>query len=170
MDLGIFRPMQNWKLDDLSPLTLLGIDFGSQVFGLARFCPQEDPFPQKMNRLIVKKQDPLKRVDALMDLVNQEQIGAFIMGLPLALDGRETAQTQKVKSFAKILRSKISLPLFWVDEGLSTQAAKDRMLNSPEYQFKIQLDQLDSLCAVIIIEDFWRNLQQGQLQVYEESP
>jgi putative Holliday junction resolvase len=43
------------------------------------------------------------------------------------------------------------------DETLSTQDAKNRMLNSPKYNFKIDLQKIDALSAAIILEDFMQN-------------
>ena len=48
---------------------------------------------------------------------------------------------------------------FEQDETLTSQEAKDRMQNSPEYNFQIDVNRIDALSAQIILEDFLKKDQ-----------
>lgn len=135
---------------------LLCLDYGSQCVGVAQFTPGRDPFPLKWGRIIFKNQDQV--LEEIKQICEDECSDLVIMGLPLYLDGKESDMTQRVRSFHKLLEERISpLPLILQDETLSTFEAKKRMENSPEFNFKVDPKQIDSLSAVIILESFLRS-------------
>ena len=134
--------------------TLLAIDFGTTVTGLARYTPGRDPFPLGQGKLIFTNEEKLIR--DIETVILDEGVDVLIMGLPLYLDGKESEATKKVKKIAKNLEEKTKLPLYLQDETLTTYEAEERMKNSPRYNFKIDIESIDELSAVIILEDFMR--------------
>jgi len=144
------------KKELLHQKNILAIDYGDKVTGLALFRCGSDPFPTIYDRILMQKEDIFKKLHLI---IIEEAIDVVLIGLPTYLDGNESMQTKKVKEFkiglSHFLESKnILLDYFYQDETLSTQTAKDRMLASPEYQFKIDLQKIDALSALIILEDF----------------
>jgi len=133
---------------------ILSVDYGTKVIGLATYACGRDPFPLPYGRIIV--QSDAHFTLEIQNIIQIEDIDLLVWGVPLLTDGTQTDQTLLTKRVGEELSKKIQIPLFFQDETLSTYEAKDRMKNSPQYNFKIDLKQLDALSASIILEDFLR--------------
>jgi putative Holliday junction resolvase len=131
---------------------ILAIDYGKKFVGLAYYCFGRDPYPTPFGRLTYKSDTSL--VKDLKPILTQESIDMVLLGLPRLLDGKETSMTKTVRKFHQVLQDNISLDIFLVDETLSTYEAKQRMENSPQYNFKVDLSRIDEVSAQIILEDF----------------
>ncbi|MCF8058753.1 MAG: Holliday junction resolvase RuvX [Bacteriovoracaceae bacterium] len=138
---------------EISGQTLLGVDYGAKVIGLAMYKVGIEPFPMPFDRIIVSKvSDP---IEELKRIVNDEVIDRVIFGLPFLTDGKESTMTHKIKSAGEKLAAAISpIPLNFQDETLSSYEAEERMKNDPRYNFKVDLQKIDALAASIIIEQF----------------
>ncbi len=77
-----------------------------------------------------------------------------ILGLPLLLDGKEQPLTERVRAFADVLVTHIPLPLYWVEEQLSSAEAEERCDNPA---------MLDAEAAAVILET-WLSLSEAQKQ------
>ncbi len=145
---------QSAQFNTFKGQTLLSIDFGTRVTGLASYCPGRDPFPIIFGKINFENVDKL--VDSIALIVSDECIDVLIMDLPLYLDGKESEATKRVRGIASKLHEKIKIPLYLQDETLTTYEAQERMKNSPRYNFKVDMEAIDELSAVIILEDFMR--------------
>lgn len=135
---------------------ILAIDFGSKVVGTALFCPGRDPFPLTAEKIIVQSEDQVLK--KLIELIQSESVEVVVYGVPFFVDGKETEQTLKIRALGEKLKSKMSsLQFFEQDETLTTKAAEDRMKNSPQYNFKVDVTKIDCVAASIILEDFIRS-------------
>jgi len=123
----------------------LGVDVGTARVGLAR-CDREG--------LLATPLATLPRASALADIA---QVAAeiepleIVVGLPLALSGRETASTDDAKVFASQLANLLSQPIRMVDERLSTVQAAHR-LRSAGKSSKQQKSVIDQAAAVILLQ------------------
>lgn len=134
---------------------VLGIDYGTKVTGLAQYVPNSDPFPTPYNKIIYKNDAQLAQDIALA--VKGEYFEIIVIGIPHLTDGGRTAMTEKVETFANLLKKTLpEIPVFTQDETLTTFEAKERMKNSPRYNFKVNLKEIDALAASIILEDFFK--------------
>jgi putative holliday junction resolvase len=140
---------------------ILALDYGEKVIGLASFWIGVDPFPLLAGRLITEKS--LDVCKDLQKIIDDEDIHLVVVGIPLLTDGKATSTTEKVQKFAQKLKLNLSVPVHEQDETLSTFEAKDRMKNSPRFDFKVDMQQIDSMAASIILEDFIHRCQQGFL-------
>lgn len=132
---------------------ILAIDYGEKFTGLAKFYVGHDPFPYPYGRIPVESKEKL--LNDIQKIVSEEDIDVLLLGIPTLLDGKETKMTKKIQQFGETLQDFIQpLPLYYQDETLSTFEAQDRMKNSPRYNFKVQLKEIDALSATIILEDF----------------
>jgi putative Holliday junction resolvase len=136
--------------------TILAIDFGSKVIGTAFFRPGIDPFPYMGEKII--NQSQIVIIKDLKKMIEDEAVDVLVLGVPYFIDGKESETTKLIKNFGVFLKSSFpALEFFEQDETLSTQTAKERMLNSPQFNFKIDLTQIDCVAATIILEDFIRS-------------
>ena len=145
--------------DHNSSPVYLAIDFGEKFTGLAQFCAQRDPYPIPAGRIAGSQP-----ISEIIQIIKDEQINTVIIGLPLLLDGQETSMTKKVRVFADQLeqackKANLFLKFFLWDETLSTYEAKERMKNSPQFNFKVDLKRVDEISALIILEEFLRRSQ-----------
>ena len=62
--------------------------------------------------------------------------------------------TKTIKSFIEKMEKALEIPIFSVDETLTTFEAEERMKQDPRYNFQVDLKKIDELCAAIIIEEF----------------
>ena len=155
--LTIVKPVKTFKnYKKFIGKSILSVDFGEKVIGLASFKPGVDPYPLTRGRIINKSLSQV--IEELSTVIDEDFTEVLIFGIPYLLDGQETSKTKEMKNIFSIIEKQFpSLQCYEQDETLSTKTAKDRMLNSPEYNFKVDLKKLDEVSAVIILEDFIRN-------------
>lgn len=75
----------------------------------------------------------------------------IVVGLPLALSGRETASTEDARGFALRLAQRGTVPVRLVDERLSTVSANAAIRQSGKSQ-KQSRSVIDQVAAVIILQ------------------
>ncbi len=137
--------------------TILAIDFGTKVTGLALYTPGREPYPLPFGKIVVK--DDKQVISEILQDIDDEFVEILVFGVPYLTDGQATDQTKMTQKFGQKLKSQLppSVTFFEQDETLSTFEAEDRMKNSPRYNFKVNLKEIDALAASIILEDFLKN-------------
>lgn len=101
-------------------MKLLGVDYGQKRIGLAfadTVLGMVLPFGAVARRTMAGQ------VTELVDLIRQEKVGKVVIGFPLAADGHENKNTERVKELAFELRKRVDVPIEFFDERFSTQAA-----------------------------------------------
>lgn len=136
--------------------TILAVDYGTKVTGLGIFTPGRDPYPMPHGKIIYKSDDQV--IQEIKSIVDDEFAEVIVLGLPYYTDGNESEMTEKVKKFGESLKTALSgIEVFLQDETLTSYEAQERMKNSPRYNFKVDLKEIDALAASIILEDFIKN-------------
>ena len=129
---------------------LVGLDLGTKTLGVAvsdRFKIIASPL-STIERNGTKK-DLLK----LQEILNDYEIGGFIVGLPLSLDNSENQQTQLVRNFNKELIDFFSLPSVFWDERFSSDVIFKEMRRSNMSKNKIK-NKLDQQSASYILQGY----------------
>jgi len=91
---------------------------------------------------------------ALRSLVEEEAVGALVVGRPLALSGDVTASTEVADALFRTLRESFSaLPVVQWDERLTTVEAS-RSLAEAGLRARDQRSHLDSAAAVIMLQNY----------------
>lgn len=104
-------------------MNILGIDFGQKNIGLAWMQEGLDLILPYGNIRQNKREDIPSE---LLRLIKEEGIHKIVLGLPLTLDdGTENLNTKRVRAFGSALAEASELPVVFVDERLSSQAADD---------------------------------------------
>ena len=132
-------------MNKLQAKTFLGIDYGVKRIGLAVGDSAE------------KVARPFKIIHALKeldDIVPAKDICAFVVGWPLQPDGTLGDTCQQVKLFCDRLMEKFNLPVYFVDERLSSKKSeeylRDTLFMRPEKRKNI----LDAESARLILQHF----------------
>ena len=99
----------------------LGLDIGDRWIGVAL----SDPDGILATPLtIIERTDDGQALAAITDIINKEQVGQVVVGMPLSLDGSLSRQAEKVKAFAQKLAEQIEILLEYRDERLTTVMAQ----------------------------------------------
>ena len=136
---------------------LLGFDFGTKHIGIA------------VGQTITKTARALTSIKAIAgipewpvldSLVKTWQPEAFIVGIPLNMDGTEQPLTQLAKKFSDLLRERYKIPVYDMDERLTTVAAKEQLFTKGGYR-ALRKDKIDSQAAQLILQGWLK--QQDEL-------
>jgi putative Holliday junction resolvase len=149
--------MNEFHLPSHHPLnlkTILAMDFGQKFIGVATYCVNRDPYPTPYGRIANKGNEMVLK--ELRSILDNECVEMVVIGLPYLTDGKRTASTERAQAFVDMIREQISQPVEDQDETLSTFEAESRMKNSPQYNFQVDLSQIDAVSACVILEDFIR--------------
>jgi putative Holliday junction resolvase len=98
----------------------LGLDIGDKRIGVAISDPEEilaSPLA------IIPRDDDMKAIDTIVQLINRYEVERIIAGLPYSLDGNVGRQANKVMDFIDMLSKCTEANIETRDERLSTVAA-----------------------------------------------
>lgn len=127
----------------------LAIDYGTKRIGLAtNYATLVEPLMVLENHLTAT--EPVvsqKTLAQIMQLCVEKEIAEIVLGLS------ESVMAQKTKLFARLLQSKISLPIHLVDETLSSQEVVAR-LQAAAASLKKRQGPIDHYAAALILENF----------------
>jgi len=99
----------------------LGLDIGDRWIGVALSDPGgilASPFT------VIERKNDGQALAAIADIIDKEQVGKIVVGLPLSLDGTLSGQAEKVKDFAQKLIEQVEIPGEYRDERLTTVMAQ----------------------------------------------
>lgn len=128
----------------------LGLDLGTKTLGLALSdklgiisSPYKTLFYNDYNNLILE----------LKNIIQCEQVDALVLGMPKNMNNSIGKRAEETLNFSNLLQNEISLPLYLVDERLSTVEAEN-LLISGDVRRKNRKKVIDSIAASIILETF----------------
>lgn len=128
--------------------SILALDVGERRIGVAR-ASLDVPFPGPLTTL----DKPETFVDDVVALVDSEDAGALVIGLPRNLSGQDTAQTAAVRAFAGRLEGRLQVPVYWTDEAVTSAKAEEELRSRGKPYAK---GDIDALAATYILDDFIR--------------
>lgn len=133
----------------------LGIDYGLKRIGIS-VSDSTKKYAFQRDYLINDKNS----FQNLKKIIESENISDIIIGYPLKFNSEKTHITDDVIAFSEKLKnfltqSKISCNIIFFDERLTSNLAKDNMINSGLSKKKRQ-DKgiIDSISAQIILQDY----------------
>jgi len=126
----------------------LAIDYGTKRTGLA-VC---DPSETFVSPLTVINSDK-NVINKIHERIEQENITAIVLGLPLNMDGSRGPQARRTIDFSKQLRECLDIPVHFQDERLSSFTAREMMAEA-ELTQKKKKKRLDAVAAAQILEAF----------------
>ncbi|MFC2007866.1 Holliday junction resolvase RuvX [Chloroflexota bacterium] len=127
---------------------ILGLDVGDRWIGVALSDPEGIlATPLTIIDLNEEKTD----MAAIIDIVNEKQVGRIIVGLPCLMDGSVGQQAEKVIAFARELGNHTDVPVDFRDETLSTVSAK-RLMQGGRKKSGNRRD--DAIAAALVLQDY----------------
>ena len=141
------------------PGRLMGIDLGARRIGVALTDPTRtiaSPLTTLTRR--IGKRPPWQDLERL---VHEHEVTGFVVGLPLALAGEETAWTLEVREFGEQLARRSELPVHFTDERMTSIEAEGtiRVLGLPKSK-REEKSRIDSTAAALILRNYLQHLHE----------
>ena len=127
---------------------LMGLDLGTKTIGLAL---------SDVERRIATPLETIRRVkftqDAkrMIELAAEHEVQAFVIGLPLNMDGSEGPRAQATRAFIRNCAPLTQLPFIFWDERLSTAAVTRSLIEQDASRAK-RADVVDRMAAAYILQ------------------
>lgn len=127
---------------------IAGLDLGTKTIGLS---------VSDLGRRFATPRPVLKRVkfgidaETLLAFAETEKIVAFVIGLPMNMDGSAGPRVQATRAFVRSMSEKTDIPFVFWDERLSTVAA-ERTLIEMDVSRKKRAERIDSAAASFILQ------------------
>ena len=137
-----------------APAVFLGFDFGLSKIGVA------------VGQSVTQSATPLPALKAelgqpnwqgIQNLIDEWVIEAFVVGMPYNMDGTEQELSRLAKKFGNRLQGRFNLPVYFVDERLTTKEAETQLLKQRGKLSKIKRGDVDSYAAKLILENYLRS-------------
>jgi putative holliday junction resolvase len=127
---------------------LLGVDLGTKTIGLAL---------SDVERRIATPLETIKRTKFTTDAarlatrLDEFDVAALVVGLPLNMDGSEGPRAQATRAFVRSLGALVARPFVYWDERLST-AAVTRSLIAQDASRARRAEVVDKMAAAYILQ------------------
>ncbi len=141
------------RVEDLPPLlkgrgSLMALDLGTKTIGLA--VSDDDRFVATPLKTLARKKFGVD-ARAVLDLAAGRRVAAFVLGLPINMDGNEGPRAQASRAFARNFAPLTDLPIALWDERLST-AAVERVLVEQDVSRARRAEVIDAHAAAFILQ------------------
>jgi putative Holliday junction resolvase len=127
---------------------LAGLDLGTKTIGLS---------VSDLGRRFSTPRPVLKRIkftqdaELLLTFAAKEKVAAFVIGLPVNMDGSSGPRVQATRAFVRSMSDKTDIPFVYWDERLSTVAAERALLEMDVSRAK-RSERIDSAAASFILQ------------------
>ena len=134
---------------------LLGIDHGEKRIGLA-FSRDNAVAPLH----VLSRMSELNFVNEISKVCKDNHVTKIIIGLPLDSENKETAQSLKVRRFAKLLRVYVKIPQEFVNE---IDSSSESMEDSISYGITAKSTMnVDHIAAAVILKKYLRSKEDAK--------
>ncbi len=134
--------------------TVLGLDYGTKRIGIAT------------GQTITNTASPVTTLtqvngspdwDGIKQQIQQWSPDALIVGIPYHIDGTESDMTKSALKFSAELEQRFSIPIYRIDETLSSHAAEEILKKNTKIG-KQNKQEVDKMAAAVIVQS-WLNQQ-----------
>ena len=130
----------------------LGIDFGLKRIGLSLSDDTQTiafPFKYIINESLKKTLSELKKI------IDEENIGLIIIGMPIGLKGKQTEISVKIGEFIRELKEKIGerITVAVYDERFSSVQAQKSLIEQ-NIKRKKRKEKIDSVASTFILQSY----------------
>lgn len=132
--------------------TLLAFDYGLRHIGVAvgqTLIASSNPIG------IVRARDGVPDWNGIAKFISEWQPNVVLVGLPLNMDGSDSAMSLRARKFSRQLQEKYKIAVELVDERLSSFAAKQARKEA-QGSINFGRDTVDAEAACILLQDYYR--------------
>jgi putative Holliday junction resolvase len=132
-------------------MRILCLDVGDKRIGTAL----SDPLEILASPLgIIEREDYDTDFKHIMELIAQHKAGRVVVGMPVSLTGKVSEQARKVMAFTVGLVPRLSVPLVFWNEGLSTVTARELYRQGHTRKKQEMPKHDDALAAAVILQEY----------------
>jgi putative holliday junction resolvase len=128
---------------------LLGLDVGTKTVGVA---VSDTAFIIATPLTVIRRTKFTKDAETLFALIDDNKVGALVVGLPVEMDGKEGRQAQSVRTFIDNLLDLRDVTVVFWDERLSTVAVERMMVEKADLSRKKRSKVVDRAAAAYILQ------------------
>ncbi|MEJ2085572.1 MAG: Holliday junction resolvase RuvX [Acidobacteriota bacterium] len=131
-------------------MKVLAIDFGEERIGLAI---SDAAGTLALPLTTIRRESDRQAISRIHDIARREGIEMFVVGDPRNMDGTRGESTLRAESFSRKLESATGLSCVLVDETLTSEAAKERLVEAG-VDLRRHRERIDAVAAQILLEEF----------------
>jgi putative Holliday junction resolvase len=128
----------------------MGLDVGKKRIGVAI---SDELLITAQGMESIECDTPQGDIEKIAGLVGKNDVGEIVVGLPLSMDGTESAQTKEVIAFCERLSKALKIPVKTWDERLTSVQA-DRILLEADMSRRKRRRLSDRLAAQLILQGY----------------
>jgi putative pre-16S rRNA nuclease len=128
----------------------LALDVGEKRIGVA---VSDETETLASPRTTIRRQSIASALEAIARLVAESGAEVVVVGLPVSFDGQLYGQARAIQGFAAKLRKRITQPVVFADETLSSVRAEEALRTAGVRPERIR-ERLDAAAAAIILQDY----------------
>lgn len=131
-------------------MKILAVDYGDARTGIAisdLLCSIVG------STTVIHSRNDEKTINAISELIRQNNVGELVVGLPRNMDGSEGPRAELCRSFAAKLEEATGLPVKLWDERRTTVEAHN-ILSQHNYHGKKRKNTVDAVAASLILEGY----------------
>lgn len=132
------------------PVRILGIDPGKKRIGLAI---GDTLLKVATGYKTIEYKNTREFIASLESIVDEEDIGLIVMGLPVNMDGSEGESANFSRLLAELIKRKLNLEVEFIDERLTTEEAI-RQIHQADKKVGKSKKTIDMLSAAIILQAY----------------
>lgn len=102
---------------------------------------------------VIHSRNQDKTLEAILELIQKNQVGELVVGLPKNMDGTEGSRAELCREFAARLEERSGLSVRLWDERRTTVEAHN-ILSQHNYHGKKRKDTVDAVAASLILEGY----------------
>ncbi len=128
---------------------LIGLDLGEKTIGVA----VSDVTRMVASPLeLIRKTKFTAEANRLFALIDEREVGAVVIGLPINMDGSEGPRCQSNRAFARNLLRLRELPIAFWDERMSTMAVNRVLIEEADVTRGRRAELVDKMAAAWILQ------------------
>ena len=135
-------------------MKILAIDYGERRTGLA-VSDDLGITAQRLDTIVID--DIMELPVEVARIAGDLKAEKIVVGLPLNMDGSESAMSEKVREFAGLLAGESNLPVVFWDERMSSMQAQ-RVMHELGKKTRGNKHLIDALSATLILQDYLKTL------------
>ena len=136
-------------------MRILGLDYGSKTVGVA-MTDALGITVQPYKTIPRERESKLRpTLSEIAEIVEQYGIEKIVLGLPLNMDDTEGDRAAKTRAFAEKLGNRVTVPIEFTDERLTTMEAEE-ILDDSGVPRSEQKQMIDQVAAQLILEHYLR--------------
>lgn len=134
-------------------MRVMGLDVGSRTVGVAISDPMGWT-AQGIETIRINEDASEFGFKRVVELVDQYEVEKIVIGLPKNMNNTEGPRVEASKRYGKSLEKRVSIPIVYHDERLTTMQAERMLVEEGNVSRKKRKQVIDKLAAVMILQNY----------------